>query len=343
MTIIKRGSSYWVDIGFNLKRYRKRSPINTVRGARAYEFLLRTRLARGEPINGIVVDQVYLFSDIATKWLELYVRNNGKPSGYSMKQYMMNAGILPFFKSKHLHEITTLDIEEYKHKLLYQLNIAPKTVNNRLSLMNRCLKSAVEWGFLKEKPIIKFVKLPPVEFDFLTEDEFQMLLAHARKNDQDMMLLAVRTGLRFGEIIALRWTDIELDKQLLTVRRNIVRGFESSPKNNKTRTIPLTKSVVEMLEARDKGTPFIFSDTKGRPQEYKTSLQRLHRICNRANIRRIGWHVFRHTFASHLAAKNNSIVAIKDLLGHSDIKMTLRYAHINMSVLKNTVETLEYN
>ena len=156
-----------------------------------------------------------------------------------------------------------------------------------------------------------------------------------------MILLAVQTGLRFGELIALRWEDVNLREGLLIVNRSIVRNIEGSPKNNKMRTLPLTSGVMNMLSNRLKVSEYVFYDQEGFPLKYNACLRNLHKICQIAGLRRISWHKLRHSFASHLASRSNSIVAIKELLGHSDIKTTMRYAHINLPVLKNTIESLE--
>ena len=156
-----------------------------------------------------------------------------------------------------------------------------------------------------------------------------------------MILLALQTGLRFGELIALRWQDIDFGKKTLTVNRNIVRGKEGSPKSNKTRTIPLTPGILYMLIEKDKCCEFIFHDSNKNPLNYGNCYHHLHKVCKAAGLRIISWHTLRHSFASQLASKNNSIVAIKELLGHSDLKTTMRYSHVNLTVLQKTIESLE--
>ncbi len=340
MTVIKRGKSYWIDIGYNRVRFRKRSPHNSYKSAQAYELLLRQRLARGEPIDGPKEMVTYTFKELARQWFDLYVRNNNKPSEISTCQYLLNATLLPFFGKMSIDKISMYDIEQYKAQQL-QRNLSPKSINNHLSLISCCLKTAVDWGLLTHIPRIKPLKVLPQKFDYLTEAEIEQLLNNARGIWHDMILLAVRTGLRFGELIALRRGDIDFKKETITVRRNIVNGIEGSPKNNKSRTIPLTKSVLYMLKDRTDTSGYVYKSRNGKPLVYNSCRKALHRECARAQIRNIGWHTLRHSFASHLAAKQNSIIQIKELLGHSDIKMTMRYAHVNLSILKDAVDTLE--
>lgn len=342
MTVIKRGNSYWVDIGFNHKRYRKRSPDNSYKGAKAYEQYLRHRLSRGEPLIENVEERRYVFREIALQWLELEVKNNNKPSEYRNRKCVLLQTILPFFGNKIIDTITLQDIEQFKTKLLKERKVLNKTVNNYLSILRICLKWAVEKEVIKNLPRIKPLKVPPLnKFDFLTETETLKLLEHASGKWRDMILLAVRTGLRFGELIALKWEDINFKAKTLTVSRNIVHSIEGSPKNNRIRTIPLNKDVIEMLINKTNDKEYIFYNDEGEPLHYTYCRKKLHRFCKLAGIRIINWHALRHTFASHLASKGVSVFAIKELLGHSDIKMTMRYSHVNLPVLRNAIDALE--
>lgn len=344
MAILKRGKSYWIDFGFNSKRFRKRSPDNSYKGAQAYETLLRQKLARGLPLEEPAVEtkleEKYNFKEISLQWLEVSVKNNNKASEYLNRKNVLNGTLIPFFGNKCLDEISSYNIEQFKSYLLRERNLAPKSVNNYLCILSRCLKSAVEWEMVTDVPKIKLLKIPPQKYDFLNEAEIEILLQQASGMWHDMILLAVRTGLRFGELIALQWEDINLKENILTVQRNLVRGIEGSPKNNKTRAVPLSPSVVQMLQNKEHNK-YLFHDAGGAPLKYIACRKKLHKICVTAGLRKISWHVLRHSFASHLAAKRNSIIAIKELLGHSDIKTTLRYAHINLPLLQNAIESLE--
>jgi len=330
MTVIKRGKSYWIDIGFNRKRIRKRSPDNSFNGAKVYEAVLRQKLARGEPIEDTKPNNKNTFKEISLKWLETYVKNNNKPSEYVNKRYIINSNLIPFFGNKYIDEIRPYEIENYKSSMLNKCKLSPKSINNYLSILSRCLRSAHEWGLIKNVPRIKLLKVPPQKYDYLTERETEQLLKFAKGMWFDLILLAVRTGLRFGELIALKWEDVNFKEHYLTVNRNIVRDIEGSPKNNKSRIIPLTGRVLEMLKNREKKYKYIFHDKLGNPLKYSYCRDSLQEICKAACLRKISWHVLRHSFASHLTTRKNSIVAIKELMGHSDIKTTMRLSLIHI-------------
>lgn len=344
MTVYKKNNSYWVNIRFNRKRYRKPSPKNSLAGAKAYESLLRQKLARGEPIVDEpeeVITEKILFSAFAFDWFNTYVKNNNKLSEVNNKRSHLDSSIIPYFGKKYIDEITSYDIEKYKTYLSVVKGMSPKTVNNRLCIISKCLKTAVEWGTLEHIPRIKLLKVPPQRFDYLTVEESELLLRTARGQWRDMILLGLRTGLRFGEIVGLKWENIDFTKNVLQVMQTVVRNVESSPKSNKIRTIPLTKDVIEMLKGRTDDNRYIFHKDDGTSLQGYYSLRRLHEICKEAGLRNVGWHTLRHTFASRLAENNISILAVKELLGHSDIKTTMRYSHINLSVLQDSIKSLE--
>lgn len=342
MAIRKRGKVYWVDFSFDRIRIRKRSPDNTYKGAQAYELLLRQRLSRGEPLHtsSAKID-AYTFKELALKWLALYVKSNNKPSEYMNRKTILNGNLIPYFGRKPIGEIDSELIEKYKQYLLEQRKLSPKSVNNYLCILSRCLKSAEEWNILKEVPRFKLLKVPPQKYDFLTEQETDVLLQNSNGTWYDMILLAVKTGLRFGELIALKWSDIQFEHKLLTVHSNIVRGIEGSPKNNRTRIIPLTGNIIEMLQNKEQDNLYVFHDEQGKPFRYNVCRFKLREICVLSGMRIITWHVLRHTFATQLSAKNISIVVIQELMGHSDIKTTRRYTHPNLTVLQNAINVLE--
>lgn len=340
MTVIKRGKSYWIDIGFNRRRIRKRSPDNTHKGAKNYELFLRQKISKGESFEKKEQSLKYTFKEFALVWLKNYVENNNKPSECEIRRYILNSTLIPYFGKKFIDEISSYDIENYKNLLQKQRKLAPKSINNYLSILSMCLKTSIDWNMNKNLPRIKFLKVAPQKYDFLTEEEMESLLKNSEGIWHDMILLALKTGLRFGEIIALRWVDVNFKNQSIIVCRNIVRGYEGSPKNNRIRTVPLTVSVIQMLNVRNKNSEYIFHSL-GKPLKYNYCRRKLHEECQKSNIRYISWHVLRHTFATHLAVKGVSVFSIKELLGHSDIKMTMRYSHPNFTMLRSAIEALE--
>lgn len=340
MSVRKRHNKWWIDFRFNRIRYRKPSPDNTRAGAKAYETLLRYKLARGEAIEKD--ENATTFKAFAANWLQTYVKTNNKHSEVISKEMILRVHLIPYFGARKIASISNLDIERYKTKKLAE-NLCPKTINNHLTVIRKSFQCAFEWGVIANLPIVKRLKTPPPKYDFLSLHECRCLTDSAEGIWRDMIKIVLGTGLRFGELIALSWNDIDFDRGELTVRQAFAKGVIGSPKSNQIRYIPLSQSVFEVFNAMPQGKGFIFSDSHGGPLKQIASIKKLHRICREAGIRRIGWHTLRHSFASHLAQAGANLVAIQGLLGHSDIRTTMRYAHINDAALREAISILNSN
>jgi integrase len=343
MGATKRGNKWWVDFMFGGQRYRKASPDNSMAGAKTYEALLRQKLARGEPLKQAKhEDRKILFKDFAHEWFQVYVKNNNKHSEILAKESVLRVHLIPHFGNMELNEIGNFDVEKFKAKKI-QENLSAKTINNHLTVLHKSLRCALEWGSLKNFPIIKKLKMLPVKFDYLNDDECQKLIGAAYGTWPQMIKVALGTGLRFGELIALTWDDIDLEKGELTVRQAFAKGVLGSPKSNKIRRIPMTTAVYETLYGMKMKKGYIFPQANGKPLSHGSCDHHIHRICRMAGLRKIGWHCLRHTFASQLAQRGANLVAIQGLLGHSEIRTTMRYAHINDKVFRDAIGVLDDN
>lgn len=331
---------HYVDFYFQHKRYRKRSPVNSKGGAEAYEATLRHKLAHGEPIEVVPIKKELTFGEYAPDWLKTYSVNN-KPSEQGNKQIALDNHLIPFFGRKALKDIGMADIERFKHGKTEE-ELRPKTINNLLCTLSRCLRSAVEWELLDHIPIIKPLKVPPQPFKFLSLEESTRLIACCDEPMwKQMILIALRTGMRLGELFGLDWSAIDFQRRQITVRQSIVYGITGTPKNNKIRHIPITDEVCSALYESRKPIGLVFHRGDGEPLSYHVAERAMHRACKKAGLPLIGWHVLRHTFASDLATEGIPMRAIQELLGHASIVMTMRYAHLGESSLREAVATLE--
>lgn len=337
MSVRKRFNRWWVDFRFNGRRYRKASPDNTISGAKSYESHLRQQLARGEPIDK--EEKEIIFKDFTANWFETYVKNNNKHSEIINKEMILRVHLVPHFGRLILDNIGTFHVEQYKAKKIQQ-GLCNKSINNHLAVLRKSLQCAVEWNLLKACPAIKKLKTPPTKFDFLTVEESKQLIASADGMWREMIIVALGTGLRFGELIALTWENIDLEKGELCVKQSFSKGILGSPKSNKIRYVPLAESVRDSLDRNKKSKGYVFSDINGDPPKQTPCINKLHSICRRAGLRAIGWHCLRHTFASYLVQAGANLVAIQGLLGHSEIQTTMRYAHINDTVLREAINIL---
>ena len=345
MAIRKINKWWWIDFSHNHIRYRKPSPDNSRDGAEAYEALLRQKLARGETLDRQDTKQEECeqkFKEFAWKWVETYVKTNNKPSEIGRKRHTLRAHLIPYFGEIRLDKITTFRIEQYKAKKI-KAGLANQTINNHLTVLSSCLHAAEDWVNLEKLPKIKRLKVPPSQFDFLSPEELKRLLAHTNGMWRELILMASKTGLRRGELRGLAWSDINWDNKTLTVRQSwceVKKGLVT-PKSNKERHIPLTNELYEMLLQKKVSFGFVFSGQGGQRLNHGRLKRELEKACTRAGIRKITCHALRHTFASHLVMNGAPLKAVQDLMGHADIKTTMRYAHLTSSSLNAAIDLLE--
>jgi integrase len=341
MSTHKRGNSWYIDFRFNHRRYRQKSPENSKAGAQAYESVLRQKLSRGESIEFIETPPttIPIFADFCEEWMTKYVETNNKWSEIVSKRTILKSNILPFFGRLRLDQITNRHIDEYK-TIKMRAGLKNKTINNHLSCLRKCLNTANDWGIIEFVPKIKLLKVPPPQTTFLTQDECSTLLGRVDGNWRDMILFVLLTGLRFGELSALMWTDIDFVQKIITVQRSFSMGKLGSTKGNKIRKIPLAEDLLFMLGSKKRFGKYIFAEEDGEPPSQSTYCKKMLELSKYANSKKVTWHLLRHTFASHLANSHVVIQSIQILLGHSDLKTTMRYAHIAPNTLVEAIDLL---
>ncbi len=278
-----------------------------------------------------------------------------KPSTVDAKNAALTFHLLPLIGDLPLDQVTYAVIEDLKlalaskkitrvaaDKLDTARKLSPKTINNCLIVLRRMLRVARKRGLIAQVPEFEMLKAPPPDFDFLDFEEADRLVAAAEGQLRTMILVALRTGMRHGELLALRWQDVDLVAGRITVRRNVVRGIVGTPKSGKPREIPLGEDVLGALKAhRHLRGPLVFCDAGGDMLTDSEQKHPLAHACRRAGLRSVGWHTLRHSFASHLAMRGVALKVIQELLGHASILMTMRYAHLAPQISRDAVRLLD--
>lgn len=347
MAVRKINGSWTVDFRWKNERLRKSSPLNTKGGAEAHEVYLRQLVAQHGSIKNVLAamkPEAELrnptFATFAERWLVNYVDVHNRPMERRKKRLTLQHDLLPAFGAMKLDTIGAAQIDTFAQQQLSR-GLNPKTINNRLSMLRTCLATAVEWNELKQLPRVKFLKTRRPKTKFVPEDQAERLLAACPPQPwREFVLTALRTGLRFNELIALEWSAVNLEKSSLEVLQGEVQGHVDAPKNDRFRTIPLTSDVVESLRALPRVHQRVFT-YQGRSVKYTTAYKALTKICKMAGIPHTSWHTLRHTFATDLYARGAYLKSVQDLLGHSTINMTMRYTHVVPEVLRAAVKLLE--
>lgn len=304
------------------------------------------------------VQEAPTVNEFAPSYLEISGVKN-KPSSVKAKECLLRMHILPRVGHLKLDQVTYAVIEDLKVHLAKTQHanserngkpkpkeeiefLSQKTINNCLTVLRRMLSIARKRGLIAAVPEVEWLRPPKPEFDFLTFEESQRLVDAAEGEWRTMILVALRTGLRFGELLALRWQDVDLVAGRILVRQNWVLGQVGTPKSGHAREIPLGEEVLKALKShRHLRGPLVFCTMAGEVFTVGEPRYWLARFCRRASLREIGWHTLRHTFASHLAMRGAPLKAIQELLGHATIQMTMRYAHLAPEVARDAVRLLD--
>ena len=283
-------------------------------------------------------------------------RLQNKPSSVDAKEWTLRRHVVPAIGNLRLDQVTYAVIEDLKLQLSRKPAraagkgdsdeprepLTAKTINNALTIVRRMLVIARKRGLIQTVPEIDWLKVPPQEFDFLDFEEADRLLAAVDAEWRTMVLVALRTGMRMGELIALRWQDVDLVAGKITVRQNAVKGKIGTPKSGKAREIALSNEAVAALKGhRHLRGPLVFCTMDSHMLKYTELRHPLWRACRKAGLRMVQWHSLRHGFASHLVMRGVPLKAVQELLGHATIQMTMRYAHLAPQVTRDAVNLLD--
>lgn len=342
MTVRKIKNSWWIDLRVDFVRYRKRSPENSRAGAQAFEATLRQRLARGVCIDRRLGQQRDPpFRDFAWTWFNDYVMANNKFSEQRAKRSILNKHLIPFFGRFPVGSITTHHVDQFKARLV-RAGATNKTIRNRLTILRKCLTCAHEWLELERPmPKVHLPKAPSLRTDYLSSDECEALLAASDGITYEMILTTLRTGMRQGEIKGLQWPSVDWQNRSVAVQhsRCDIRKILDTPKNGRTRHIPLDTDVLVLLHKRRQTRGYVFLN-HGKPFNGQAINKRLAETCEKAGIRRVTWHILRHTFATNVAMRGVPLQIVQHLLGHSTVTTTERYAHVAPSMLRVAIDLM---
>jgi integrase len=353
VTIRPYGKSSWeADIrirfpdGTALRERRKcalRSKFAVMRWAEARE---RVLVIGGKPrplVKEVAPKHVATLNEFAPRFLDGYARaNRQKPSGIASKETVLRVHLMPRLGDTPLNRITTEDVQRFKADLGTK---APKTVNNILTVLNVLLKTATEWGVIDRLPCtIKLVRTTASPAAFLDFAEYERLVTVAHVEGWRatlVILLGGDAGLRCGEIMALEWRHVDLDKRQIAVTQSEWKGHLTAPKSGKARYVPLTARLTEALRrGRHLRGGRVLVDDGGQPLTQKVVQTIVRRNARRAQVD-AGVHTLRHTFCSHLAMRGAPARAIQELAGHQDLTTTQRYMHLTPAALEAAIGLLD--
>ena len=260
--------------------------------------------------------------------------------------------LLPHWRDWRLRDIGRQDVQQWVADRFRQ-ELGWQTIRNAWTLLSGILETAMEYGYLSANPArgVKFpqkgIKDPPA---IIAGAGFVALLDQLREPHRTMVSLIAATGLRVGELLALRWRAIDLENGTLTVRESVFEGKFQSPKTQKARrTIPLGPRTIDALKAhrtlvtRTEPEDLVFGNRNGDPlRESKLLRKVLQPAAERAGLGRVTWHQFRHVHSSLLNDLRVPVKIAQEQLGHASISTTLNiYTHVVDASHRKAIEAVE--
>ncbi|ELA8137656.1 tyrosine-type recombinase/integrase [Vibrio parahaemolyticus] len=257
------------------------------------------------------------------------------------QSYSCIANSFEHLMDKPLNDIKAWDIQQWISERR-KLGRAPATIEYCVNRLRAAFNRAVEWEFIDSHNLssVKLIKQDNTRIRYLTQEEEKRLLdgiqdrnqrirqsdrtkAHLKFVDffEPLVITAMHTGMRKGELLTLRWEHVSFPNRYLTIR-------SENAKSKKTRTIPLNDTVLNLLEnwrAQNPDAEHVFVANNQPVEFFQYPWQSL---LKQAGIENFRFHDLRHHFASKLVMAGVDLNIVRELLGHADLKMTLRYAHL---------------
>ncbi len=295
--------------------------------------------ARGEVAEGKRVQRAEVrnvtFADAMKTYLEW-----AKPQrAYQNKFYMgrPEGELVKRFGNIPLRRFNVGMLEAYQQECLSNGNAAG-TINRKIAMLKHLFHKASDWGWVDDETLrivrkVKMLKEPAGRLRYLTPEEVRRLLKECKSPYlRAIVTVALNTGMRRGEILALTWENVDLRNGYILVGQS---------KNGERREVPINAPVREVLSGivRRLDSSYVFHDAKGRAmKEVRHSFER---ACRLAGIHGFRFHDLRHSAASFMAMSGVDLMAIKQVLGHKTIAMTVRYSHLSPGHLRNAVDALD--
>jgi len=262
----------------------------------------------------------------------------------SATTHARNEQIMSTFKaslgSLMVKDVTPSVISRFKADRIKE-DYSRETVLRELGLLRRIFNIAIEeWELCKENPVRKVLKtlgkIDTKRVRYLSPEELRNLYVVLPSWLRPIVTIARHTGLRRGNILELTWEQVNIQRKVLVISRT---------KNGDPIGIPLTETALmtlaDLQKIRHLHSSYVFCDKEGKPYSPNMVSVAFKRACKRAEINNCRFHDLRHDFASNLIQAGVDIYTIKELLGHKDLRMTVRYSHLAPENLRSAVSVLD--
>ncbi len=336
MGIFRRKGSefYWMDIIANGKRYRESTKSKNKKQAEAVYANRYFEIVNGKTIKNVepkAKEDRFTFAELAEKYLAWVY---GKQVSYGNKKSAINCFFINRFK--YLDDIKIYDIEKLQSELIAK-GYQKSYINKTFSVFKHMFTKALDWEMIDESALQRVRRVKNLTgtnkiLRYLTKEEIEVLISNCPPHLKPIVLVALNTGMRKSEILHLTWDRVDLKNRLILLDRT---------KNGERREIPMNNLLVKLFSSlpRHLRVPYVFYNNKQKP--YKNVTEGFQSALKKSGIKNFRFHDLRHTFASILVMAGVDISSVSELLGHTSIKMTQRYAHLSPAHLRKAVDIFE--
>ncbi len=304
-------------------------------------------------------------ADFAPRFVEHHRAKGNKPGELALKEQVLTQHLIPAFGKLRLDAITAQKIDAYKaakqrpaldvkapkrargdrpRKTPRGLDgLKPHTVNNHLTILRSLLRLAARWDHLIKVPDFEMIREDVKDPEFLTYDEARRMVVAAEPEWRVFLVVAIGAGLRIGELRALRWQDVDMTQLRIRVAQNLTRAGFDTPKSRRPRTVKIGGDVMSALREhpRHRATDLVFHREDGSPLSMAQVRRAVAVAAKRAELGRpIRPGLLRHTFATHGVMGGVPLNVVQSWMGHSDIRVTMRYAHLAPDLEGDLAETV---
>jgi integrase len=327
--VYQRGKVWWIRYRFNGKLIRQPIGHDKVLAEKTMAEI-RKRIEEGRHEIKLR-DERRTFAEMVTEYLEKKIdKRSLRCDRLALNQ------LLPIFGSSFMHTITRGEIEA--HLRMRRKTVSGATCNRILALLRHLFNLAIEAGYVRDNPVkgIKKYKEAPWRRKFvLSEDELQMLVNAASPHFRGILAIAIGTGLRKGDILSLRWNNIDFEHNVITLYQQKTEESIEIP------MLPMVREVLWRLNATAGNSPLVFTLTPGKKiGDIKTAF---HGALRRSGLAEKGYHFhdIRRTFATMLYNRGVILTKIQRLLGHKSITTTERYLGVKFEETREAIMVLD--
>jgi integrase len=254
---------------------------------------------------------------------------DARPRSVAAHERRLRLHLLPFLGDLRLDQATTQVIDQYKAARRRE-GASPRTVNGELMTLSALLSCAVGWAIIpvSARGRLGWLRTEERAMRVLSEAEERRLVIAATARLRPLIRFALQTGLRRGELLALRWADVNLTRKEVAVESVVA-------KNRRRRTVPLSETALEILaEVRQ------WPERHGRVFGYKSISTLMIDAAHKAGLSGVSLHTLRHSFASRALERGVNVRTVQKWLGHSSLQQTEKYLHVSHDYERQSIEML---